>query len=1032
MTNRMHRPRRILRFEELEQRRQLATFVVSNTEDSGEGSLRQAILNSNASPDRDTIDFFIEGLSRTIELKSALPYVTDPVTIDGTTQPGYSGKPVVELTGRLLSNDEYGLILGSGFSVVKGLVINQFPGAGILVVGLGLNRIESNYLGTDLSGRIAKGNGRQGVEVLDSSNNLIGGPGMGNLTSGNGWEGIRVWGSLSHSNRIQGNLIGTDADGLLAVPNLFTGLVLGGNSRTTIVGVDGTGADNATQRNLISGNGKDGIEVFESAQNVIAGNWVGLDATGKTALGNQRNGIILHFSNENRVGTNADGTNDFFERNHISGNVEYGIRVAGSSDSRLAGNWVGITSDGLGMLPNQTGGVLVDGNSLRTTVGSGLHTMEAAAARNVISGNSGYGIRVDGSRTTRISSNFIGVAPDGKTALPNSVDGLLVSNAPGSSDIVIGTNGDGIADQWEGNTIAGNLRNGIWLWNADFVRIAGNRLGLSADGTTAVANQHSGIWISNGSQQNLIGTDSNGVSDELERNLIAGNAFQGVAMGGYQTDDNRIAGNFIGTDSSGLVSIPNLLSGVLLYDQAQRNTVGGTLPNERNVISGNVGWGVEIRSNANNNSLLGNWIGLVGAGLKILGNSLGGISISQSSSNKIGNGMESGSNRIVGNGSFGLQVTHPLSTGNSLLRNSIGNHRFMEIDLGGDGPTPNDRGDQDTGPNELLNYPFIDFVANSSIFVQISGRFEGAANTLLEIDLYSEQAGLSERQFIGSRSFQTDNVGLLTWTQEFSFGLPEDAKVYATARTTNGSQSEFSPSRSVGLLLPMWVDDHNIREGDSGAIVTIWRPGMDDRSDLVIDLKASVPNQIALPPQVTIPAGQPLVQFSISSVDDLTFESSLLVEVVAKNHSGEPAMRSVSIRLLDNDSPWRNYASPMDVDKDGQITALDVLAIVNYLNSDLSKNLFTAPVPNPPIYLDTIEDQSVSALDALFVINFLNSSSTFSSEGEEESLFPKDASNDRFANWFDIGLYAELVTNEDYISSIARRHRPAKQLQQGL
>jgi len=197
-------------------------------------------------------------------------------------------------------------------------------------------------------------------------------------------------------------------------------------------------------------------------------------------------------------------------------------------------------------------------------------------------------------------------------------------------------------------------------------------------------------------------------------------------------------------------------------------------------------------------------------------------------------------------------------------------------------------------------------------------------------------------------------------------------------------------------------------------------------------LKASVPNQIALPPQVTIPAGQPFVQFSISSVDDLTFESSLLVEVVAKNHSGEPAMRSVSIRLLDNDSPWRNYASPMDVDKDGQITALDVLAIVNYLNSDLSKNLFTAPVPNPPIYLDTIEDQSVSALDALFVINFLNSSSAFSSEGEEESLFPKDASNDRFANWFDIGLYAELVTNEDYISSIARRHRPAKQLQQGL
>jgi hypothetical protein len=85
MAKKTQRHRRILRFEDLEQRRQLATFVVSNTEDSGEGSLRQAILNSNTSPDRDTIDFFMEGLSRTIELKSALPYVTDPVTIDGTT-----------------------------------------------------------------------------------------------------------------------------------------------------------------------------------------------------------------------------------------------------------------------------------------------------------------------------------------------------------------------------------------------------------------------------------------------------------------------------------------------------------------------------------------------------------------------------------------------------------------------------------------------------------------------------------------------------------------------------------------------------------------------------------------------------------------------------------------------------------------------------------------------------------------------------------------------------------------------------------
>jgi hypothetical protein len=221
----------------------------------------------------------------------------------------------------------------------------------------------------------------------------------------------------------------------------------------------------------------------------------------------------------------------------------------------------------------------------------------------------------------------------------------------------------------------------------------------------------------------------------------------------------------------------------------------------------------------------------------------------------------------------------------------------------------------------------------------------------------------------------------------------------------------------------MWLDNHNIREGDSGAIVTIWRPDMDDRSDVVIDLKASVPNQIALPTQVTIPAGQPLVQFSISSVDDLTYESSLQVEVVAKNHSGELAMRIIGIRLLDNDSPWRNYASPMDVDSDGRITALDVLAIVNYLNSDQSKNLFAATVPNPPIYLDTIEDQSVSSLDALFVINFLNSLGSLSGEGEDKNLLKKGEDDGGFVDWLPSGFYAELASNEDYVSPIARRLR---------
>ena len=194
MTNETLVNRRRLHFETLQERRLLATYVVSNTEDSGTGSLRQAILDSNASPVRDTIAFVIASVPKSIEPKSELPPISDPVTIDASTQPGYAGTPLVELSGKQLSNGESGLNLNAGLSEVRGLVINRFPGFGITIEGPGGNRIESNYVGTDLTGQLAKGNGLSGIQVLNSDNNRIGGPGIGNLFSGNGWEGVMFGG----------------------------------------------------------------------------------------------------------------------------------------------------------------------------------------------------------------------------------------------------------------------------------------------------------------------------------------------------------------------------------------------------------------------------------------------------------------------------------------------------------------------------------------------------------------------------------------------------------------------------------------------------------------------------------------------------------------------------------------------------------------------------------------------------------------------------------------------------------------------
>lgn len=1008
MTKKTLRNRRPLRFEKLEERRLLATYVVSNTADSGMGSLRQAILESNASLARDTIAFSIASIPRKIEPKSGLPPITDPVTIDATTQPGYSGTPIVELSGKQLSNGEYGLILKAGLSEVRGLVINQFPGFGIHIEGPGQNRIESNYVGTDLSGLLPKGNGLSGIQILNSDNNRIGGPGVGNLTSGNGWEGVRVWGSLSHSNWIQGNRIGTDANGLSAVPNLLAGLVLAGSSSNSFVGADGNDANDPKKGNLISGNGLEGIRIYGSNRNIVAGNWVGVNKTGNASLANNESGILIDSNAaENRIGSNADGINDVGERNVIAGNVKAGIRVFNGSESQIAGNWIGIDVDGIRKLPNGSEGILVDGGSWKTVIGSALTTLFPEAARNVVSGNGTFGINVYESHFTRISSNFVGIAPDGQTAVPNALDGILVK---GGLTTLIGTDGDGKSDFLEGNVISGNARNGIWLSNADNSSVAGNLLGLSADGARAVANNHSGIWIANGSQFNRV-----------ERNIISGNELQGVSIGGFQSDGNRVSGNYIGTNAAGLVPIPNRQSGVLLYNQASGNLIGGSTLAERNVVSGNIGWGVDIKANAN--SIVGNWIGPVGDGLHSLGNSEGGIRIFEASNNRIGDGTAEGSNSIIGNGPVGIQVSHIFSTGNSFSRNAIANHSTIEIDLGGDGPTPNDANDQDSGPNQLQNYPTIDFVANSSSRVQISGALESTASTFFQVDLYSEVPGLVGRQFLGNFPVVTNSSGSASWIFELHSSLPTDAKIYATARSGNGSQSEFSPPRSVNLLLPVLVDTPTLREGDSGTMVTVWRPVSDSSSDLVIDLSTNASTQVAFPSQVTIVAGQPRVQFVISSVDDKIFESAQQIQIVARSRSGEPAMQRFNLRLLDNDSKWHNYAMPLNVDGDEGISPLDVLAIVNYVNSNLSKDLFTATVPAPPIYIDTDDDQTVSPLDVLLVINFLNNgrSGVGAGEGETEAVLINNEAKGFSVDWSTTGINSVENTIEESIASAVRR-----------
>jgi uncharacterized repeat protein (TIGR01451 family) len=253
--------------------------MVSSTADSGPNTLRQAILDANTSTSPATIDFGIApGGPQTIFPTSPLPPITNPVTIDATSQPGFNGTPIIVINGSQIFEtdpntgkptttplpDVNGLNVNAGGTTVKGLVINHFTGDGIQITSNGQNVITGNYIGTDITGKIAIGNEVDGVGVLDSSNNSIGGTtaGSGNLISGNGGSGVYIVTTpgkgATGRNLVEGNKIGTDVTGMSGLSNSDDGVLVNTSTNNTIGGLD-QGASN--------------IIAFNSGVGVMVGNY---------------------------------------------------------------------------------------------------------------------------------------------------------------------------------------------------------------------------------------------------------------------------------------------------------------------------------------------------------------------------------------------------------------------------------------------------------------------------------------------------------------------------------------------------------------------------------------------------------------------------------------------------------------------------------------------------------------------------------------------------------------------------------------
>ena len=378
-----------------------ATFTVTNTNDSGAGSLRQAINDANNAPGADTISFNIPGSDvHTIAPLSALPKITEAVTINGYSQLGTrpNGKAIgsdavlkIQLSGANAGTAE-GLWIGAANSTVKGLVINLWD-TGIRIEGSAAtgNKITGNFIGTDSSGTQDFGNSDAGV-YLAGPNNTVGGATAGarNVISGNESLGVHV--DASGGNQITGNYIGTDAFGTKDLGNTDQGVFIGSAPNNTIGGTE------AEARNVISGNDDAGVLVFNAAGNKVLGNYVGTDATGTKDLGNADVGVKVTRASSTTIGGTTTG-----ERNVISGNDEDGVNLFDAEANKVAGNFIGTDKNGTAPLGNTADGVHIT-NAPNNTVGG-----TTAGERNVISGNHGSGVGIEGPDATgnRVLSNSI-------------------------------------------------------------------------------------------------------------------------------------------------------------------------------------------------------------------------------------------------------------------------------------------------------------------------------------------------------------------------------------------------------------------------------------------------------------------------------------------------------------------------------------------------------------------------------------------------------------------------------------------------
>ncbi len=811
-----------------------ATFTVLNTNDSGIGSLRQAITDANGSngphsivfniPNTD-VNFNTNSGTWKITLNSTLPMIIKPfISIDATTQTNNQGNtnpegPEIELSSNNMLT--FAFRIATPGNTVKGFIINGFD-FGIQIYGTmaNANLVSDNYIGTNFNGLQTIAN-NFGIGISgDAPGTII----RNNLISGNNNYGIVA--SSGNTLNIKGNLIGTDKTGMSKLPN-GSGIVLDNSASSTI------GGTAFGDRNIISGNSSSGI-IFNgtsNSNNQIINNFIGVNKNGNDTLpnetgiifntapnniiggnlpnkanvisGNSSAAIVLNGTGANGniiqgnfVGTDSSGTMPLSnaygiivkmdadrnliggttpaERNIISANLEIGVYIESSDSNIVTGNYIGTNVQGDNAF--RKNGVLIQANGIEINTVSKYNRIGGLSPgeRNIISGNRVYGaIYYGNSSLNNIVGNYIGTDVTGNFSIPNAT-GICVDASSNHNMI-------------EHNLLSGNVSYGIFIVTTGsyYNTFRANKVGTNALGTAAIPNDV-GIIIAGGAKYNIIGGEN-----PEDRNVFSGNHYCGIEISDNTTDSNQIIGNFVGTDISGNVALGNYY-GIVASSFSSHSLI------DKNIISGNNSCGMILTDNTHHNKITNNSIGLGMDGTSNLGNGSSGIVLAFGASYNIIGDYHHG-NYIANNDSCGVIILGNNTLHNRISANSIFDNAFLGIDILPEGVNINDVGDADNGPNGLQNYPIISSTgynaATGYTFVTGTIDTQNKSNCTIEVfkvetaDFFNHGQG---KTFLGATNPDANG----NWTIFVEGTQPTDI-ITTTATAMEGSTSEFSQNFSV-------------------------------------------------------------------------------------------------------------------------------------------------------------------------------------------------------------------------------------------